>query len=126
MKLRIKGNSIRLRLRQPEVAQLASGERIEETTDFGATTLRFALAGKDVSGISATFEDNAIIVTAPQSALSTWAGSDEVGLYGEQSVSAGDQLTIAIEKDFRCLDRSHADDDQAGTYPHPAIKSSKS
>jgi len=124
MKLRIKGNSIRLRLRQPEVAQLASGERIESTTDFGATTLRVALAGKDVPGIFATFEDNAIVVIAPQSALSAWAGSDDVGLYGEQPASAGDPLTIAIEKDFRCLDRSHADDDQAGTYPHPAIKKS--
>lgn len=126
MKLRTRGNSIRLRLRQPEVAQLASGGQIESTTDFGATTLRVVLAGKNVPGISATFEGNAIVVAAPQSALTAWAGSDAVGLYGEQPVSMGDRLTIAIEKDFRCLDRSHADDDQAGTYPHPAVKSSKS
>jgi hypothetical protein len=123
MKLRIKENSIRLRLRQPEVACAASQGRLESTTDFGPTALRFTLVGKDVSGMSARFTDNTIVVTAPQTALAAWAKSDDVGLYGEQATSTGDMLTIAIEKDFRCLDRSHADDDQAGTYPHPALKS---
>ena len=126
MKLRIKGNSIRLRLRQPDVALAAAGKRLEITTDFGASTLRLVLIGQDAPGLSVTFADNAIVVMAPQKVLSAWAASDEVGLYGEQSTSTGEVLTIAIEKDFRCLDRSHADDDQAGTYPHPAIKASKS
>ena len=114
MKLRIKGNSLRLRLTRPEVAQVEKEGLLESQTDFGTQTFRVALAGRDeVCGLSASFQQNTILVAASKAALSSWAESDDVGLYGEQATSTGEALTIAVEKDFRCLDRSRAEEDDA-------------
>ena len=78
----------------------------------------------DAFSLSASFDDNAILVSAPEAAVTGWAQSEEeVGLYGEQPTSKGDSLTISVEKDFRCLDRSRADRSEADAYPHPFIKS---
>ena len=61
MKLRIRGNSIRLRLTQSEVARVAMGGSLESQTDFGARTFRFALVTwDDAFSLSASFDDNAI------------------------------------------------------------------
>jgi hypothetical protein len=124
--LRIKGNSVRLRLTQGEVALAAKGNLIENRTDFGTQALRFGLVGREnASGLSASLEQNVILITAPKASLSTWAESDQVGLYGEQTTSTGQSLAIAVEKDFRCLDRSRAQEDEPDAYPHPKIKSGK-
>ena len=103
---------------------MATEGLLESKTDFGAQTFRFALVAKeDASGLSARLEQNAIWVVAPKADLSSWAEGDNVGLYGEQATSTGDALTIAVEKDFRCLDRSRAEDDEKDAYPHPSLKS---
>jgi hypothetical protein len=123
MKLRIKGNSIRLRLTRSEVADVAGKNWIESQTDFGMRAFRFAISSEeDAPGLTARFDDDAIVVVAPKTLVTDWAAGDEVGLYGEQPVSEGNLLSIAIEKDFRCLDRSRAEDEEADNYPHPAIK----
>lgn len=98
---------------------------LESQTDFGSQALRFALVTRERSlCLSASFDDNVIIVNAPKAAVVHWARSEEeVGLYGEQPTSKGGLLTIAGIKDFRCLDRSRADSDEADPYPHPLIKS---
>ena len=44
MKLRIKGNSIRLRLLRSEVEEFAEGGSISDETRFGANALRYTLA----------------------------------------------------------------------------------
>ena len=123
MKLRIKGNSLRLRLSRPEVNQVAAEGRLENQTDFGAGVLRFVFAAsKEAAALSARFEEGSILVVAPIAQVAAWAANEDVGLYGEQSVSETDVLSIAVEKDFRCLDRSRAEDDEADNYPHPALK----
>ena len=123
MKLRIKGNSLRLRLSRPEVNQVAAEGRLENQTDFGAGVLRFVFtASETVSALSARFENGSIVVVAPKAQVAAWASNEDVGLYSEQPVSETDFLSIAVEKDFRCLDRSRAEDDEADNYPHPALK----
>lgn len=123
MKLRLKDNSIRLRLTRPEVAQLATDGLIESETDFGTQKFRFSiLARKDAAGLSAHLGQNGLSVIVPKNDLPAWAEGEEVGLYGGQATSTGPSLTIAVEKDFRCLDRSHAEDDEKDAYPHPALK----
>ena len=124
MKLRIKGNSIRLRLTQSEVASIAKEGRLESRTDFISQVFHFALVAQEtVPSLSASFTQNTLLVTASCVALSNWAAGEEVGLYGEQATSTEELLFIAVEKDFRCLDRSRAEADEADAYPHPLIKS---
>lgn len=123
MKLRIKGNSIRLRLTRSEVAAVAAEGRLENRTDLGNRSFCYAVAASDsLSGLSACFDDACITVLAPKFSVAGWASSEEVGIYGEQMTSDGEVLSIAVEKDFRCLDRSRAEDDEADNYPHPALK----
>ena len=126
MKLRIRENSIRLRLTRSEVACVAKEGVLESQTDFGNQKFRFVLVAQENSaGLSASFEQNTIRVIAPKTLVSNWAKSEEVGLYGEQTTSTEERLTIALEKDFSCLDRSRAEDDEADAYPHPSLKPKK-
>jgi hypothetical protein len=39
-----------------------------------------------------------------------------VGIYAEQQTKGEYALTIAIEKDFRCLDRSRAEEDEKDAF----------
>lgn len=65
MKLRIRGNSIRLRLTQSEVARVAMNGSLESQTVFGARAFRFALVIRDDAfSLSASLDDNAILVSA--------------------------------------------------------------
>jgi len=123
MKLRIKGNSIRLRLTRSEVAAVAAKGWLENRTDLGNRTFAYAVT---VSGsaneLSARFDDDCITVVVAKPSVVSWASGEEVGLYGEQVTSDGKTLAIALEKDFRCLDRSGSEDDEADNYPHPALR----
>lgn len=116
MKLRIKGNSIRLRLTQGEVDRLASAGAVEERVEFGTgkAFLTYSVAvSADAAEISANYNDNKITVTLPKSAADVWTNSDEVGLEAE---TAG--LKVAVEKDFACL-KTRAGEDESDMFPNP-------
>ena len=70
MKLRIRGNSIRLRLLRSEVERFGETGRIAETIQFGAspaTQLIYALeADSEARHISANYADNKVTVTIPE------------------------------------------------------------
>jgi hypothetical protein len=112
MKLRIKGNSIRLRLTQSEVARLHSHGSLEERCNFGEAALRYTLASNGELG--ATLDGPHITVTVPRAAVAAWAEGTEVGIYGRSG-----PLELAIEKDFRCAHTRT--EDASDSYPNPAI-----
>ena len=120
MKLRIKGNSLRLRLTQSEVARVRDGEAIEESTVLGIEqTLCYRIvAGPGPEEVRTSFVSGVVTITVAGSRLRHWATSDEVGI---ESVSG--PLRITIEKDFRCLTRPEEDSDPE-FYPHPATEAS--
>ena len=122
MKLRIKGNSLRLRLSQSEVKRVAEEGRVEETVEFGLIAhqkMRYALQSDPLaSDIYATFENGAITVCIPEHAAKSWATSNQVGLEREQNVGDGKTLKLLIEKDFQCL-TARPDEDESDNYPHP-------
>jgi hypothetical protein len=123
LKLRIRGNSIRLRLGESEVAQLAKGGRISESTQFSSlpgSELTCTLAtSPDETEITASFAANEIKVTVPEVLCRTWANSEQVGLKHEQRVNGEVRLSIVIEKDFRCLE-PRPSEDQSDSFPNPA------
>jgi hypothetical protein len=116
MKLRIQGDSLRLRLTRSEVAGLHETGAVEETAHFaggGGLTYRIRKTAAGDS-IRAELTDGAITVLVPAGTVEAWATSEEVGLAARDGV-----LRIAIEKDFRCLTRAR-EEDEADAYPHPA------
>ncbi|MBK9215184.1 MAG: hypothetical protein IPM59_06235 [Chloracidobacterium sp.] len=115
MKLRINGNSLRLRLTRSEVEQFASTGSYENSIGLAGGRLVYKLK-KDAAAASpsAVFSDGMITVSVPPSAADQWAGSDDVGIEAD-----AEGTKIAIEKDFACL-TPRPDEDTPDHYPHPA------
>jgi hypothetical protein len=113
MKLRFHKNTMRLRLSQSEVAQLAANGSVYERIEFVSDqTLSYELESADRADVVALFENNCIRIILPSASVQHWAGSDETGIEGECG-----PLRVLIEKDFQCL---HPDAEQsADAFPNP-------
>jgi hypothetical protein len=110
MKLRIRGQSLRLRLTRQEVSRLVQSGTLEETTVFGPAPdarLTCFVGLAPANDINASFLNGRIAVTLPADQAAAWAAGEAVGLYAE--TEAG--LKIAVEKDFRCLEPRRGEDD---------------
>jgi hypothetical protein len=122
MKLRISGNSIRLRVRRSEVAKLTAGERIAETVHLGCSeqaALTYALGTESALEVLVRYEGGEILVLLPKDEASTWAGTEQVGIYATVDVGAFGKLDVIVEKDFACLDLSDAENED--TFPNPEL-----
>jgi hypothetical protein len=124
MKIRIRGDSVRLRLKRGEVDQLAAGTSIVEETHFPDAVLTYRLDVSDNGSILASFDNGSLAVSLPMSRVLDWASTDEVSLFAEQELSGTSSLSLLIEKDFKCLEPGHhrdCDDDE-DTFPHPGAQ----
>jgi len=110
MKLRIQGNSLRLRLTQKEVALVRNHGLVESHIEFApGHSLAYLIEGlPNADAMSAT-------LTIPMHEMTDWAESDRVGM--EARSQSGVQLLL--EKDFKCLHRSVEQEPDA--YPHPLM-----
>jgi hypothetical protein len=122
MKLRIKGNSLRLRLGPSEIEQLLEAGRVEDTIHFAPepdAALTYALEIADAQGnATLRYRPREVTVLLSREAAWRWAKSDEVTISGESETSEG-PLALLVEKDFACLDRS--DRENEDTFPHPRV-----
>lgn len=118
MKLRIKGDSLRLRVGPAEVERLIGSGRIEGTIRFApGVQLTYAL---ELSGSAASVavvgSPGEVVVIVPSVVAREWADGDDVGIYAALPNGVG-SLELAIEKDFACLDANHGGSQD--TYPNP-------
>lgn len=125
MKLRIRGNSLRLRLTRPEVDAFGRTGRVSDRIVLApgrpfSYTLRRAA---DCAAIEARLLESGVEVRVPAAAAARWTGSDDVSLSVQQNNGEDGGLGILIEKDFACLvDREGEDDRDA--YPNPRAEAS--
>jgi len=124
MKLRIRGDSLRLRLTRTEVERLHAHGEVVETIHFGPRQLDYVLRRAAVDSPRASFVGDRIEVALPEARAHAWATSDEVGIEAEQALPEG-QLRLLIEKDFQCLAPREGEDD-SDAFPHPATASGAS
>ena len=121
MKLRIRGNSLRVRLLRGEVRRLVETGVVEERTEIGPGGRGFGYAVRvddATPGVSASFTGDQIIIRLSRTVARDWAASERVGIEASQPTPGGDALRILIEKDFECLNAPpHESQDDA--YPHP-------
>lgn len=118
MKIRIKGNSVRLRLGQSEVGYLRETGSIEESTQFAGSVFRYRLLhDRESKNINATFKDGVMSVLLPSSVFEEFVSTQLVGCEGEMTVDEKQVLYILIEKDFKCLEGTF--EDQSDNYPNP-------
>lgn len=119
MKLRIKGNSLRLRLTQSEVTAVGRGNAVEEQTVFpggAALIYRLSIAGTD--RLAATYRPGSVDITVPGALAAEWADTQMVSLTGEEPLPDGQALTLLIEKDFECIEPK-AGEDYSDAFPNP-------
>lgn len=119
MKLRIKGDSLRLRLSQTELQTFAETGRVADSIRFpGGRSLSYVLTKDAVVGeVTADFAEDAITVRLPAALAQEWAGSDRVGMEQRQVLEGG-ELRLLIEKDFQCL-TERPGEDESDNFPHP-------
>jgi hypothetical protein len=121
MKLRIKGNSIRLRLLRSEVDKFAEAGHISEEICFGTSALKYSLSmSSDADAVRAAFADDEIVVFIPEQAAIDWTTNENVGFEIEQRIGRDRALTIIVEKDFVCVDRPN-DPDRDDAFPNPNV-----
>jgi hypothetical protein len=118
MKLRLRGNTIRLRLGQQEVQRLGQGEAIIENVPLGpGSAFVYSLAPQEVQSITTRIHNNHLEISLPREQARLWAASGEVGI-AHESNWPGASLSLLIEKDFQCVQRRDNVED-ADTWPHP-------
>ena len=122
MKLRVKNNSVRLRLTQGDVARFNDSGRVEEAIEFGIEPhQRFVYALETVAKtemMRATIENNRITIFVPKAQADEWANTARVEMEAEQGIGGGKTLRLLIEKDFACLE-PRAGETDADTFSHP-------
>lgn len=118
MKLRIKGDSIRLRLTQSEVRQFGNTGTITEKVHFGQVNLSYSLERKPAGDLNALYTKNHVRVYVPADTARNWIDTDQVGLETQVDLGKGKQLSILVEKDFQCLD---ARPDESDNFPNPKL-----
>ena len=122
MKLRIRGNTLRLRLSRSEVDLVGQGKEVEESMSFpGGGKLQYVLrqSPAKTSVVKTNEGDKSCInVIVDQNKAKEWAESEEVGLFGAEPLLLG-TLELLIEKDFACLNPREGSED-SDSYPNPA------
>lgn len=120
MKLRIRDNSIRLRLTQAEVNTVSSEGRVCARVSFpGGAGLDYAVESSDVTTRpSARFSEGALEVQLPESAVKRWASTEQVSIAAQETLDDGNLLQILVEKDFACL-APREGEDESDMFPHP-------
>lgn len=117
MKLRIRGNSIRLRVTQPEVADLIAGQAVTETTAIGDSVFGYSLAPLGES-LAASFIGGELCVAVPAAQAKQWGESSAVSIEAQLG-----ELAVLIEKDFACLDPRDSAEER-DTFPNPKASAS--
>ena len=118
MKLRIKSNSIRIRLTKTEVSTLAETGYLEEQTLFPNSQFIYALqAVDDAPELFATLVNNKLTMFVPKSFTKDWPQNNVVGIDTNMPLTDNESLYLLLEKDFVCIDETT--EDQSDNYENP-------
>jgi hypothetical protein len=121
MKLRIKGDSLRLRVSRSEVARLLAGDCLEETIHFapepGAMFTYAVQKETSLSRPTVQYSTNKVTILIPSELANAWGATDQVGIAENINLGNSGSLALLIEKDFACLDRSEEENED--TFPNP-------
>ena len=118
MKIRIKGNTVRIRLTRSEVAQLSETGAVREVTHFptGTFTYEVVRSGKD-DVLSASLEDRLIRFYMPEELAASWPGNEIISYENWVTINTKTTLHLLLEKDFQCLEVRG--EDESDQYPNP-------
>lgn len=118
MKLRIKDQTVRLRLSQSEVTELRNQGTLQCHTDFpGSRRLTYGISLAPDDNWDAGFDEQGIQIKVPATLLYTWADTDQVTIQNSHAFE-GSAVDLLIEKDFKCL-TARPSEDEGDLFPNP-------
>jgi Family of unknown function (DUF7009) len=120
MKLRIRGNSVRLRVSRSELTQIERLGRAADAVVFGPQSgLRYGIEVQaGASAARAEFDGPNLRVILPRALVDRWLAPDEVAIEAAQPIGDGEALQILVEKDYTCLAPRSGEDD-SDLFPNP-------
>jgi hypothetical protein len=120
MKLRIRDNSVRIRIARNELVRLASGQMVEQRTEFSTSAILVTVVEPTdhTDRFTATFEAGRIKLQVPIDQIRELAETERVGIESHQPITENRSLQILLEKDFDCLHPKA--DENIDTFPNPA------
>ncbi len=124
MKLRLKGNSIRIRLDRRDIECLVDVGRVDDAVRFGPS-LAFSYAVETGPATrerpKASYTAGCLTIRIDPEDAEEWLAGDRVGFDHEQVVD-GSVVRVLLEKDFACIDRPAGESaDDAYAFPNPAF-----
>jgi hypothetical protein len=123
MKLRLKGNSIRVRLDRRDIERLIDEGRVDDGVRFGpGLAFSYAVeAGPTPRGRpTAYYTVGCLTIRIDPDDAVEWLAGDRVGFDHEQPVDGG-VLRVLLEKDFACIDRPTGEEaDDVYAFPNPS------
>ena len=124
MKLRIRDNSLRLRLTQTEVRTFKETGKVKAVIQFVKNPplqLTYQLQKADCETVDAGYEGDTIRVLVPENLSRQWTDTEMVGFGHQIDLGDGDFLTVLVEKDFQCL-AVREEEDESDNFPNPKMK----
>ncbi len=123
MKLRLKGNSIRVRLDRRDIERLIDKGRVDDAVRFGPE-LAFSYAveaGPAPNGRpTAYYTAGSLTIRIDPDDADEWRAGDRVGFDHQQPVDGG-VVRVILEKDFACIDRPTGEEaDDVYAFPNPS------
>ncbi|MBL7719138.1 MAG: hypothetical protein JNL72_09920 [Flavipsychrobacter sp.] len=120
MKIRIKGNSVRIRIVKTELENFGRDGFLEEHTEFPNGRLTYRLQSKaGIGNLEADINGSIITVYMPEAMKKEWVDTETVGYRTDMPLGDGKSLFILIEKDFKCLD-GEVLEDQSDNFDNPS------
>ena len=123
MKLRLKGNSIRVRLDRRDIEGLIDRGKIDDAVRFGpglAFSYAVEVGAAPRERPKASYVDGCLTIRIDSEDAEEWLVSDRVGFDHEQAVDGGG-VRVILEKDFACIDRPLGEEeDDAYAFANPS------
>lgn len=119
MKLRIRGNSVRLRIQRAELETLREHGRVIEELACGpdpGSVFRYTLERAETGDIEISFRDGRLRVTLPPGHIDALARGDREGWQRDVPTPNGGRVRVTVEKDYPCGIPRPGEDDQ-DTFP---------
>jgi len=125
MKLRIRGNSIRIRVDRKDLAELLNDGQIADEIRFGSArnkvlsySVRIGCAPRGRPQVQ--YAAGRFLMTIDPADAEEWHRSENVGFGHEQANEDGAVVRVLLEKDFACID-GDSDESQEDAFPNPAL-----
>jgi hypothetical protein len=123
MKLRLKGNSVRVRLDRRDLERLIDRGRVDDAVRFGpgvAFSYAVELGAAPRERPRASYTDGCLTVRIDPEDAKAWLAGERVGFDHQQAVDGG-VVRVILEKDFACIDRPIGEEaDDAYAFPNPS------